>query len=109
MSYAYFVYLNIQTIFRGAVFAGIHHIPLLKGKPSDDIIEKLSYLPLDFIVKKFKSDVKVFVSIWINETMLKHFKNVFECSIQLSSMQINWKLMYIYFNLCFYLHNPYVF
>ncbi|XP_054717994.1 uncharacterized protein LOC129227457 [Uloborus diversus] len=55
---------------RGSVYAGIHHIPLLKGRPSDDIIEKLSYLPLDYICKKFKNQVKVFeaasieVCIW---------------------------------------------
>ncbi|XP_071041625.1 uncharacterized protein [Parasteatoda tepidariorum] len=46
---------------KDAVFAGVHHVPLLKGRPPDDIIEKLSYLPLDFICKKFKTQVKVFV------------------------------------------------
>ncbi|GBM27090.1 hypothetical protein AVEN_189864-1 [Araneus ventricosus] len=55
---------------KGAVYAGIHQIPLLKGRPPDDILQKLSYLPLDYICKKFKSQVKVFeaasieVSVW---------------------------------------------
>ncbi|KFM77115.1 hypothetical protein X975_21457, partial [Stegodyphus mimosarum] len=68
---------GIATCFdKGAVFAGIHHIPLLKGRPSDDIIEKLSYLPLDYICKKFNTEVKVFeaasieISIWDG-----HFSN----------------------------------
>lgn len=55
---------------KGAVHAGVHQIPLLKGRPPDDIIEKLSYLPLDYICKKFKNEVKIFdaasieISIW---------------------------------------------
>ncbi|GIY95592.1 uncharacterized protein CEXT_464961 [Caerostris extrusa] len=61
---------------KDAVYAGIHQVPLLKGRPPDDIIEKLSYLPLDYICKNFKSQVKVFeaasieVSIWDG-----HFSN----------------------------------
>lgn len=55
---------------KGSVLSGIHYIPLLKGKPPDDIIEKLSYLPLDYLCKKFKSQVKIFetasieISVW---------------------------------------------
>ncbi|GFY75812.1 uncharacterized protein TNIN_416702 [Trichonephila inaurata madagascariensis] len=61
---------------KGAVYAGIHQVPLLKCRPPDDILEKLSYLPLDYICKKFKSQLKVFeaasieVSIWDG-----HFSN----------------------------------
>ncbi|KAG8197149.1 hypothetical protein JTE90_011310 [Oedothorax gibbosus] len=55
---------------KDSVYAGIHQIPLLKGRPPDDIIEKLSYLPLDYLCQKFKTQVKIFeaasieVSIW---------------------------------------------